>query len=91
MIFSPTESDDFSLSMMNIIIPAGDIPSTGNDCVNVSALDDTILEGSEDFNIMISGTDLAEVTVYMPNTTTVTIIDADGRSHFACIYINFNN
>ena len=75
---SPTESDDFSLSMMSITIPAGDIPSAGNDCATVVALNDTILEGSEDFSIAIGGTDLAEVSVGMPNTTAVTITDADG-------------
>ena len=76
--FSVTESNDFFLSMVNITIPAGTIPSAGNDCVNVTALSDTILEGSEDFSIAIAGTDLVEVTVGMLNTTTVTIIDADG-------------
>ena len=77
-IFSPAENGDFSLNETRLTIPVGDIPSPGNVCVNVTALDDTILEGSEEFSISIAGTDIAEVTVGVPSSSMVTIIDADG-------------
>ena len=71
-------NDDLSLSMTSIIIPAGSIPTGGLDCVNVTATDDTFLEGDEQFYITITGTNIAEVTVGASSTSTVNITDLDG-------------
>ena len=48
-------------------------------CVNISTIADNLLEGDEEFDVIINGTDLTEVTVGEPNTTTVTILNGDGR------------
>ena len=64
--------------MSNITIAPGDLPTDGFDCINVTATNDTILEGDEDFEILITDTCLPEVTVGMPGTTTVTISDNNG-------------
>ena len=61
--------------MSNITIAPGSLPTDGSDCINVTATNDTILEGDEDFLILINDTCLP---VGMPDTTTVTIID-NGR------------
>ena len=53
-------------------------PSTG--CVTVSATDDTIVEGDEDFDIVITMTDQAAVVVGASDTTTVTIPASDSMS-----------
>ena len=63
----------------SVTIPAGAIPTSGNDCVSLSAIDDTILEGNEGVDVNITGTDEDEVTVGASATTTVTITDNDGR------------
>ena len=69
---------------MSITIPAGPLPTSGSDCVNVTATEDDILNGDEDFVITITGTDLPEVTVGFPPTHILTIIDNEGmRSHCA--------
>ena len=73
-------SGDFSLSDTSITIPSGPILNAGLDCVTVTAIDDDILERSEGFGILISGTDLAQVSVGVSDTTTVTITDNDGES-----------
>ena len=73
-----TESSDFSLGVTSVTIPAGVIPISGNDCVSLSAIDDTILEGNEGFVIHISGTNQDFVTVGISNETTLNIIDNDG-------------
>ena len=52
--------------------------SGGSDCVDVTATDDTFLEGDEQFDITITGTNIAEVTVGEPSTITVNITDLDG-------------
>ena len=75
-----TDSSDFSLGATSVTIPAGVIPSSGNDCVSLSAIDDTILEGNEGLVVIITGADQGVVTVGPSATTTVTITDNDGRS-----------
>ena len=72
-----TESSDFSLSMSSITIAPGSLPTDGSDCINVTATDDTILEGDEYFKILITDTCLPEVTVGIPSTY-VTISDNNG-------------
>ena len=64
--------------MTSIIIPAGNIPTDGLDCVDVTATDDTFLEGDEQFDVTITGTNLTEVTVGANSTSSVNIADLDG-------------
>ena len=71
---------DFSLTMTTITIPAGPIPNLGPDCASVMAIDDTLAEASETFDIVITGTGLPEVSVGTPDTTVVTINDNEGKS-----------
>ena len=73
-----TVAEDFMLSGTSITIPAGPIPNGRSDCVTVTTVDDDILERSEGFDVEISGTDLAQVSVGASDTTTVTINDNDG-------------
>ena len=65
--------------MASITIPAGPIPTAGSDCVMVTANEDDILKGDDDFVITITGTDLPEVTVGFLSSATVTVTDNDGR------------
>ena len=46
-------------------------------CINVDTTNDTILEGSETFIVMVTTTD-PDVTVVVPNAT-VTITDDDSK------------
>ena len=56
---------------------AGDF--SGSHCVTVSGMEDTLLEGDEAFDAMITGTDQsAVVSVGASDTATVTITDNDG-------------
>ena len=73
-----TESGDFSLNTESIICPPGPISMPSSVCVNVTATDDDILEGDENFVITMTGTDPTEVTLGFPRATTVTINDSDG-------------
>ena len=66
------------MSGTTITIPAGPIPNTGPDCVTITPVDDDILERSEGFDLVVSGTDLAQVTVGVSDTTTVNIEEDDG-------------
>ena len=66
------------MSGTTITIPAGPIPNTGPDCVTITPVDDDILERSEGFDLVVSGTDLAQVTIGVSDTTTVNIEEDDG-------------
>ena len=66
------------MSGTSITIPAGPIPNGGPDCVTVTTVDDDILERSEGFDLVVSGTDLAQVTIGVSDTTTVNIEEDDG-------------
>ena len=70
---------DFSLGA-SVTIPAGTtLPTDGSHCVAVSGMEDTLLEGDEAFDAMITGTDQsAVVSVGASDTATVTIADNDG-------------
>ena len=70
---------DYSLmpaAATTITLSAGAIPATS--CVNVLATDDAVVEADEDFTIMITTTDMPDVTVGAADTTTVTIPANDG-------------
>ena len=80
------ESSDFSLGATSVTIPAGVIPISRTDCVSLSAIDDTILEGNESLVISITGTDQGVATVGESATTNVTITDNDGRYLTAVLF-----
>ena len=80
---SLTESNDFQVSGTNITIPPGIIPSSGRDCVTVKTTNDVILEEKERFDIVISGTDVHQVTIGTPDTTSIIIHD-NSSSTFMC-------
>ena len=61
--------------MATIPIPAGTIPNVGPDCAAVTAVDDSLVEGPEEFDIVITGATM--VSIGSADTTTVTIIDND--------------
>ena len=75
MIFFIADANDFSVP--NVAIPQGGIPVTI--CEPVLATQDEIVEGDHDFSINIASTNQPSfVTVVMPDTTPVTIMDDDG-------------
>ena len=60
-----------------MLIPQGGIPVTI--CAPVTAIQDGLAEGNHDFSINIASTNQpGSVTVVMPDTTSVTIMDDDG-------------
>ena len=66
---------------LDIIIPAGSVPSTGTDCVDVTAVEDDLVEGDHEFDIIIisaSNDELTAVSSGSPDINTVTITDDDG-------------
>ena len=70
-----TGNDDYGPGPYIVTIPAGEtmVP------FNISIVDDSILEGREDFNIIIVPGSLPEdVSRGNPGTATVNIIDDDG-------------
>ena len=70
---------DYSLmpqAATTITLSAGVIPTSN--CVTVLATDDAIVEADEDFTIVITMTDLTDVTIGTDDATTVTIPSNDG-------------
>ena len=76
--FVSTDDMDFFLNTTEITIPAGPIPSTGDDCVLVLIVDDDLVEGDHDFDIIITATNHDHVRIGPGSSTTVTIVDNDG-------------
>ena len=65
------------LEQYNITIPAGQTTSS----FNVSIIDDDVLEGNEDFNLIILAESLPNnITLGDHNRSTVTIMDDDSKS-----------
>ena len=82
-----TVNADFSFMPVaaTTITFAATSPIPSLQCVSVSADDDTILEGDEDFDLVLTMTDqMPDVVVGGSDTTAVTIPDNDG------IAINFS-
>ena len=64
--------------MTSIVIPPGPIPTDGSDCVNVTAILDSLSEDNEIFNITITGTNLTDVAIGASSTAAVTATNNDG-------------
>ena len=79
-----TDSADFFLDTMEITIPAGLIPSSGADCVNVSATNDDLVESDDEFDIVITSTSNSNVLPGAASVYTVTITDDDGINDMHC-------
>ena len=85
-------SSNFSLTTVVPLLCTDDyiIPPTMNltltstqnrSCINISIIDDRLLEGNETFSMSLQASDTAnrdQVKLGMPNTTNVTIVDNDG-------------
>jgi len=54
------------------------LPGENLQCVNISILDDAILESNEDFSVQLNTQDTAAVTINL-NSASVTITDNDGE------------
>ena len=50
-------------------------------CVNITILEDGILEDNEEFSVVLSSIDVTVLAVF-PRIATVSIIDNDGREYF---------
>ena len=65
------------MEQYNITIPAGQTTFS----FNVSIIDDDVLEGNEDFNLIILAESLPNnITLGDHNRSTVTIVDDDSKS-----------
>ena len=65
------------MEQYNITIPAGQTTFS----FNVSIIDDDVLEGNEDFNLIILAESLPNnITLGDHNRSTVTIVDEDSKS-----------
>ena len=81
---SLTEPEDVTLDASFIMFLPGNITDSRIECLGVTASEDNLLEGSEQFdiNIIATNTPGLPVTVGMPSTTIVTISDTDGKPLF---------
>ena len=80
LIAITTDEADYALGDSGVVIlPAGDIPSSG--CTSVAAKADFLLEGDQIFSIGII--DIYEpqglVSIGTPNTTRITITEENGK------------
>ena len=76
-------ADDFSISALNITIPIDTLPTLGFDCITVTTMDDNLLEGSETFTVVISGTDDANFIPGTFGTATINIDDNEGTHNLS--------
>ena len=58
------------------------LPTSGADCLTVTATDDDILEGSEMFTLTIDETDNDDFNVGMNSTAAITITDNEGKKQY---------
>ena len=73
---NPIGGDDYTPGIYNVMIPAGQnmVP------FNIGIVDDSILEGNEEFDIVIIGATLPDgVRRGSPPRATVTIVDDDRK------------
>ena len=74
---STDTTTDYILSpQQQLILQAGAAPVSA--CITVIALQDSLVEGIDTFIITLTSTDNPRVTVGVPNTATISIIDDDG-------------
>ena len=79
--------DDFNCTFHTLLVP---FPINATFAtLNVSLIDDTILEGNESFTVTIDSSSKlpSGVTVGVTNEATVTIVDDDGKYVAICYYM----
>ena len=75
------------LDTMEIIIAPGNLPIVSGDCLNVTAIDDSLVEGDHEFDINITSTSNdQQIDIVDPSVNTVTITDNDGM--YICILLS---
>ena len=70
---------DFMLMVMQVVIPTTTAQGQGVCVAAITIFGDTIVEGNETFQLMIQPTNLLDMVSPGGNTTTVTIVDDDGK------------
>lgn len=73
------QEEDYKLNMSTISIR----PAQNQSCTAVEILKDTLVEGNETFQVILSSIDSA-VTISAPKTATVTIEDDTGMLYVLC-------
>ena len=77
-------SEDFMLLAREVVIPYTTVQGQGVCVAAIAILGDTIVEGNETFQLMIQPTNPLDMVSMGRNTTTVTIVDDDGK-HYTTI------
>ena len=72
-------SADFQLTANEVILPPTTVQDQGVCVAAVTILGDDIVEGNETFQLMIQPTNPLDMVSMGRNTTTVTIVDDDGK------------
>ena len=70
---------DFMLVVMQVVIPSTTTQGQGVCVAAIDIFGDTIVEGNETFQLMIQPTNPLDMVSPGGNTTTVTIVDDDGK------------
>lgn len=77
---SLVENEDYEPTNFHITVPGGsNISVIVCDEVNISIIDDFIVEGIQSFNLEITDTSLDEVTIEEPSALEIYIIDDDSK------------
>ena len=74
---------DFILYASEVVIPSTTAQGQGVCVAAIAIFGDTIVEGNETFQLMIQPTNPLDMVSPGGNTTTVTIVDDDGK-HYNC-------
>lgn len=78
----PLASDDYMSTSSSMQFNSNDTVNVTQKCITVPVIDDTISDPGETFTVIINSTNPR--VIFTRNTTTVIIIDNDGR----CMYFN---
>ena len=73
------DTTDFMLLDMQVVIPSTTVQGQGVCVAAIDIFGDTIVEGNETFQLMIQPTNPLDMVSPGGNTTTVTIVDDDGK------------
>ena len=78
--FALVEGEDFSaMDPLEATFPAGMTASGNLSCVNITILEDMVLEGQHSFDVRITDVTPDEVNVISPSNASVFIGDNDGE------------
>ena len=85
---------DFVLLASEVVIPSTTVQGQGVCVAAVAILGDNIVEGNETFQLMIQPTNPLDMVSTGRNTTTITIVDDDGKHQChttTVLHTNLNN